>query len=319
MKNKIIISIIIPCFNAEQYIKKCLNSILRSKFPNYEVIVIDDGSTDNSIKEIQNAKCKIIKNRKNLGPARARNIGGKKARGKYLFFLDIDTQVDPNCLTKIVEKFKEEDKKVGAIQANLGTAGHFLSFFGFPYEIKEEKKERLIFGASTAAMAIRKKLFEKIKGFDEDYLIYGEDTDLSWRVWLAGYKICFLPQAKVHHCHKSSLDPKTEYRLFYEGAKNQTGNIIKNAPLKILFWMLPLHILGWVILSIKLALGKRYRLAAWIYRGLGWNLKNLGHVLRKRKIVSSYPVKNNQCSQIMFGKINLERLCSQGWRWFRYV
>lgn len=321
MRKKVIISIIIPCFNAKKHIKRCFDSILRSKFPSFEVIVVDDGSTDSSVKlvkELTSSRVKLIENKKNLGPARARNIGAKKSQGRYLLFLDVDTEIKKDCLKAIVNKF-EEDKKIGAIQANLDTAGHFLSYFGFPYEIKAEKKEKLIFGASTAGMGIRKKLFEKIKGFDEDYLIYGEDTDLSWRIWLTGYQVLYLPQAKAYHFQKSSLNPETKYRVFYEGAKNNTSNILKNAPLKVLIWMLPFHLLAWFFLSLKLIIQRRLTMALWIYKGLGWNLKNLDKVLRKRKKVASYTAKNNQATKIMLGKQSPKNLLAKGWRWFRNV
>ncbi|PJE68820.1 hypothetical protein COU96_02840 [Candidatus Shapirobacteria bacterium CG10_big_fil_rev_8_21_14_0_10_38_14] len=320
MKNKPVISIIIPCFNAEKYIKKCLDSILQSKYLNHEIILVDDNSNDKT-KEIltkykKSKKIKAFFLNKNSGPAKARNYGARKARGKYLLFLDIDTEIDEHCLKQVVEKF-EQNKKLGAVQASLDTAGHFLTFFGFPYEVRS--KQRLIFGARSAGMGIRKDLFEKIGGFDEDYFIYGEDTDLSWRVWLAGHEVHYLPEAKVYHFQKSSLNKKTGYRIFYEGAKNNTQNILKNAPATILLWMLPFHILAWLFLSLKLLGQKRGQHAISIWRGLGWNLKNLKKTLVKRKTIAGYTNPNNQCRQIMFGEINLKALFSKGWRWFWHV
>lgn len=336
MSKNIIISIIIPCFNGEKYIKGCLDSILKSKFSNYEVIVVDDVSTDNSrkiLKEYQKfKKIQLFFLKKKTGPAKAKNLAVKNSSGKYLLFLDMDTEIARDSLTEIVTKFKQ-DKQMGALQAKLmdgksqkiETVGHFLSIVGFPYEIgtgEKEKKyhqEQLIFGARNAAMAIRRDLFWKIGAYEEDYFTYGEETDLSWRVWLAGYKICYLPSAKVYHFQKSSLTKETKYRLFYEGAKNNTHYLLKNAPLNLVIPMLPLHILAWIFLSVKLIFQRRLFLAVWIYRGLWWNLKNIRKTLRKRKRVSSLTSKNNQVMKIIFGPLKIRQLFLKGLKWFSQI
>lgn len=336
MRKKVVVSIIIPCFNAEEYIKKCLDSILASKYLGFEVIVIDDGSKDKStevLKKYQKLpRVRVFSFKENHGPAKARNFGVAQSLGKYLLFLDIDTEIERGGLKKIIKRLAS-DKTIGALQfkimsgksKKIETAGHFLSPIGFPYEIgageNEEKwnQEEKIFGARSAGMAVRKNVFKKIGGFDEDYLIYGEETDLCWRIWLAGFKVIYFPKAKIYHFGKSTLRKETVKRLFYEGAKNNTSNILKNAPLKILLWMLPLHILGWLVLSLKLIIQKRFHLAAWIYRGLEWNVKNLRRVLRKRRMVSSYAAKNNEGEEIVLGQAGLRVLFSKGWGWFRHV
>jgi len=336
MIQKPIISIIIPCFNGEKYIKGCLDSVLRSGFKNFEIIIINDGSTDKSgeiLKEYQNhPKIKICSFQNNFGPAKARNSGAEKAKGKYLIFLDIDTEIETDCLRAVVRAF-EQNPKMGALQAKIikgrgnkiDAAGHFLTFFGFPYEIgggekeKNHNERRLILGARSAAMAVRKKVFRKIGGFDEDYFIYGEDTDLSWRVWLVGYQIYYLPQAKVYHFTKSSLTPKTEYRIFYQGSKNQTLNLLKNAPLTLLIWILPLHVLAWTLLSLKLLFQGRSKLAVSIYQGVWWNLVNFQETVKKRRRVLSERSPHPLYPKIIFGRPGLKQLFLKGRRWFKDV
>jgi len=317
---KITISVIIPCFNGRDHIKTCLNSIFASSFSNYEVIVVDDGSKEqlsNSQFSIFNfqkrVKLRIICNKRNLGAARSRNIGARIAKGKYLVFFDVDTRVAPDCLGKIVAKF-EKTPLMGALQTKLDTGGHFLTFFGFPYEIPADEREKIIFGARTAGMAVRKNLFKKVGGFDEDYLIYGEDTDLSWRIWLAGYQIYYLPQAKVHHFQKSTF---MEHNLFYEGAKNNLQNILKNAPIKILIWMIPLHIFAWLIITLKLLLQGRFSPAFWVYRGLFWNFVHLKAILRKRGQVKS--ITKHGIHPPLFGEIRFTQLLVKGLNWGKNV
>jgi len=330
-----LISVIIPCFNAEKYIQRCLNSLLNSTFKRNEIIIIDDHSQDKTVtilKQYQqkNPRIKTLFLKKNVGPAKARNLASRLAQGKYLLFLDIDTEIDKDCLKQVATAFLKNNR-LGALQVKillnstnrLDTAGHFLSPFGFPYEIGVNEKEkkyfqrRLIFGARSAGMAVRKKVFQEIGGFDEDYFIYGEETDLSWRIWLAGYQILFLPSAKIKHFPKSSLNKQTAFRVLYEGAKNNTSNIIKNASLGILIWMLPLHIFVWFIISLKFILQGKFSSAGWIYKGLWWNLKNINQTIKKRKKVIR--AKRTNIDKIIFGKITARKLFDKGFSWFKNV
>lgn len=334
--SKPLLSIIIPCFNAERFIGGCLDSILRSESQNYEVIIVDDGSKDKSREILKNyehlPQIRILYLDQNQGPAKARNLGVKNSSGRYIFFLDMDTKIAGDCLKAVVDGFKN-NQNLGALQTKLlqgettkiDAAGHFISIFGFPYEIgvgeeeKEHSKKTVIFGARSAGMAIKRDVFEKVGGFDEDYLIYGEETDLSWRVWLAGNEIQYFPKAKVRHFQKSTLNEKTKHRIFYEGAKNNTRNILKNAAPNVLFWMLPLHILGWLFVSLKLILQKRFGSAVWIYRGLWWNSNHLRQTAKKRKFVKIFSRKDNQCGEMLFGDLNMQELILKGWRWLRSV
>jgi len=333
---KPLVSVIIPTFNSQKHINKCLKSILNSSFKNFELIVIDDCSSDNSqtiLKKYQiNKKVVVYYFKKNFGPAVARNFGASKARGKYLIFLDIDTQIDKNCLTTFVRAF-EKDKNAGAFQAKiingnskkLETAGHFLSPFGFPYEIGVNRRpssfdqQRLIFGARSAGMAVKKQVFNQAGGFDSDYLIYGEETDLCWRIWLAGYKIYFLPWAIVYHFQKSSLGPKTKYRILYQGAKNNISNIIKNAPLSMITWMILLHIFCWLLLSLGLILKLRLKDAYWILKGIAWNIYYLPKTLKKRKGIQKTVSGQNQCRNIIFGQLSFVKIIKKGLYWITNV
>jgi len=329
------VSIIIPCFNGQAHIKRCLDSILESSFSDFEILIADDGSDDESQEILsqyeKNEKIRIFYFKNNQGPARLRNFLGQKALGKYLLFLDVDTRIESEAIETILKRLEAEERLAGLQPALIGpegkleTVGHFLSPFGLPYEIgtgqnpDNFKKEMPIFGARTAALAVRKTIFDRIGGFDEDYLIYGEDTDFCWRIWRAGGKIIYFPAARVRHFQKSSFGAKTSHRIFYEGAKNNTANILKNASSQILFWLLPLEILGWLAVSLKLICQKRLVETGWIFRGLFWNLKNIEKTLAKRKVVRAFSVPDNQAEKIIFGETRLIDIIIKGGRWFKNV
>jgi N-acetylglucosaminyl-diphospho-decaprenol L-rhamnosyltransferase len=366
--NKVDISVIIANYNGGKFLQNCLNSLINANgnrinsnkvvhsnnldkhssnsgmspkgFLNYEVIVVDDGSEDDSVKvlrEVQRyrgaeVQIKLIENKRNLGAAKARNIGAKAARGKYLFFLDVDTEVLPGCL-EAVFSYLNRHPGVGAVQAKLlkgrsakiDSAGHHLTIFGFPYEIgvgEDESchtEEKPIFGARTAGFGIKKVVFNLIGGFDEDYVIYGEDTDLSWRIWLSGNEIHYLPTAEIRHFEKSSLTSQTKPRLFEEGAKNQVANILKNSGLSRLWFLLPgnITVWGWLAFWFFLRGKEKYSLA--VIKGLVWNMANLSTTLKKRKQVEKYTVSRLLDPNLVFGSASLGQLLKKGRVWLQNV
>ena len=337
MKRKPTFSVIILNHNAKTLLKQCLKSILDNTSADCEIVIVDNGSTDGSKEYLrqlsfQHPKLKIATTRQNLGAAKGRNIGAKLAQGEYLFFLDVDTQVEEDFVSPIEQKFRQ-DPHLGAIQAKLllgqsnkiDSIGHFLTPFGFPYEIGHGEnalayqQEQVIFAGRTAALAVRREVFNYINGFDEDYFIYGEDTDLCWRIWLAGYRVIFLPHPRVRHYSKSSLNPATYRRIFFEGAKNHTCNILKNASFSKLLWLLPLHLAGWALIGTRLIFSRRFAEAAAILQGLWWNLISLPQTIRKRRTIDQLRKKNNQAEKYLFGKIELKELIQQGWRWLKNV
>jgi len=291
------ISVIISTYNSEKYIKTCIDAVLKSRSVDFEIIRVDCGKNS-------------------LGLTVTHNMGAKLAVGEYLLFLDVDTKLDKNALFEIV-KFFEKHNDVGVVQGKIETTGHFLSIFGFPYEVNDGR--RVIFGARTACMAIRRDLFNKIGGFDEDYFMHGEETDLCWRVWLSGYKICYLPKVKCEHYGKSHYHGATPEeslratsgvalaynRLYYEGAKNQITTIIKDAPLSILIWMLPLNILAWCFVGLK---------SFCVYKGLFRALCDINKTLVKRHNVIR---AKHVSSKVILGDIEISRLFLKGFRWFR--
>lgn len=324
MRNAPLISIIISNYNGSSFIKPCLDSILKSSLDKFEIVFIDDGSTDKSKLILQNykknRKIKILFSKKNHGPSTTRSKGVKIAKSKYLFFLDVDTEIQKHCLKQIVNYLKN-NRKVGAIQAKLinkndkqiETSGHFLTIIGFPYEVKNETKA--IFGGRSAAFAVRKNVFDKIGGFDQDYLIYGEDTDLSWRIWLAGKEIHYLENALVFHTAKSSLNRKTKYRIFYQGAKNNINYITKNAFFPEIIYLLGLNITVWIFISIKLLFQGKYYYSYCIYKAFFWNIRNILHTLKKRRTLKNFKNKT-LVRKIIYGNADFVSIFAKGLSWF---
>lgn len=333
------ISIVIVNHNGILFIETCIKSVLNTDFPQFEVILIDNHSIDGSLELIKekfanNRRLKIIENKINLGPVKARNIGIASSIGNYVAFLDNDTEVDKDWLKELIRVF-DSDKAIGAAQCKIllfdkktiDTCGHYLSISGFPYEVgagepdKGQYNELVnIFGARSAAMFIRRDILEAIGYFDEDYFIYGEETDLSWRVWLNNYKVVYVPGSVVYHKKGGSLNEKSRQRVFYEGAKNCTKTLIKNLELKNLVFFLTLHVSAWSLLGIIFVLKARIKDALAIIKGLLWNIHNFKHTLMDRALVQERRIlKDSLILPIIMGDYDMVMLIKKGIGWTSHV
>lgn len=302
-----LVSVIIASFNAKDFLKKNLSSLL-SEPGDFEIVVVDDGSTDQTeswFKEefAQESRLKVIRLEKNLGSAKAKNIGVQNSRGRYLFFLDSDTETSPGWFKTIPEFFKNHSD-CGLAQAKLlktGTnlfdyAGDYFSPFGFLVERARSAPDQSqfdqvepIFGLKTAGAIMRRDAFEEIGGFDEDFRIFWEDTDLAWRTWLAGWRVLFCSQVVVWHAFGTSKKSVSFYReregayqTVYLGCRNHLTTLLKNLSSKRLFLVLPAAAFAWSGLALFFLLRLRVQKTSAILKAFLWNLKHVGSTMAKR-------------------------------------
>lgn len=298
------ISIVIANFNSEDFIANCLDSILEEKNKNYEIIIVDDSSTDSGplivkkyVKEYDYIS--LVSMKENVGAARIRNIGAAKSRGEILFFLDCDTTVKKGWHAKIITFFKKYPD-AGLAQAKIlkkGTnqfdyAGDYISSFGFLVERAQGALDtgqfdmiNPVFSVRGAAMILRKSVFDKVAGFDESYGYYWEEPDIAWRIWLLGFYVYFLPTVMVHHAF-GTKEKQVEYYqdndIIFKGCRNAITTMIKNFETKNLLLTLPIHILFWLILSIPIFIKGEVSKSYAIWRGVSWNLFHINKTLKKR-------------------------------------
>lgn len=305
------VSVIIVNRNGIEFVDVCLRSVFESRYPDFEVIVVDNASTDGSLQYIKrnfgsDPRLHLVENSGSFGPAVGRNIGARHARGEYLAFLDNDTEVDKNCIGELTQVL-EKDNSIGAAQAKLlrmGTdnlydcAGDYLGPMGFLIERSRGAKDigqfdfiADILSAKSAASIIRRDLFKKIGGFDEDYYMYLEETDLSWRVWLAGFRVVFIPWAVVYHAFNTARkDFKRYYPKYvvrYYGCRNYISTLIKNLEFINLIRFLTLHISCWILLSIFFFLKGSPQDTFYILKGIGWNILSIGLLSKKRRYIKA--------------------------------
>lgn len=222
MTPEIITSIIIPIFNCFIYTKQCIETLLSQINNTIEIIIINDASTEDNIYKYFdsiNTKVKVIHNEKNKGFLKSCNTGAKSAQGRYLLFLNNDTIPQENWLENLLEIF-EKDEKVSAAGAKLiypdgklQEAGGiiFNDGSGYNYGRNDDPNNykynyvREVDYCSGACLLVRKDVFEKIDGFDEQFTpAYYEDTDLCFAIRKLGYKVIYQPKSNVIHFEGAS-------------------------------------------------------------------------------------------------------------------
>jgi GT2 family glycosyltransferase len=208
------VSIIIPVYNKWRYTLNCLKSICKNTAGDYEVVVIDDASIDETAEVFSNVKnLNLVTNKQNAGFVESCNRGARASKGNYILFLNNDTMVTKNWLPPLLEVTKRED--VGAVGSKLvypdGTlqeAGGLIwnDGSGWNYGRGDDLNEpeynyvREVDYCSGACLLLKRELFEKVGGFDERFKpAYCEDTDLCFSLRKLGYKVMYQPMSVVVH------------------------------------------------------------------------------------------------------------------------
>ena len=247
------VSIIIPHYNGGDLLYNCIDSIYGSiVLKDFEIIVVDNGSTDNSINRVKNnfQDVKIISSNSNLGYSGGCNLGATHASGKYLLFLNNDTEHSNEWIEKLVY-FLDSNQNIAAVQPKIlnihnkklfdyaGGAGGFIDKFCFPFAqgrifhtLEEDHNQynnpSRIFWASGAAFMIRSNIFKTLKGFDKIYFAYMEEIDLCWRAQAMGYKIYSVPDSFVYHYGKQTIKENT-IKSHYLNHRNSWILFFKNS------------------------------------------------------------------------------------------
>jgi len=234
METQSLISILIVNYQSTGYLKNCVFSIREKLFSfSYEIIIINN-DTDQKDFSFLDKNEKIIQTEKNIGFGSAINYGVKQAEGKYLFFLNPDSVIIDDNFQKIIEIFQNNDK-VGIIglklvdennQEEIWNAGENFTLFSSlknnlfanpNINICNSPGLKKVGWVSGAALLIRKDLFEKIGGFDENFFMYYEDIDLCKRAGQSDFEVVFFPQIKIKHFSgRSFRDKKGQKKYYYQ-------------------------------------------------------------------------------------------------------
>ncbi|MFH0878589.1 MAG: glycosyltransferase family 2 protein [Lentisphaerota bacterium] len=215
---------VIPLWNSAKTLPACLAALAGQTLDDAEYLLVDNGSTDESPKLIRDfiaAHPHMQLHLLTVSPpnvSAARNTGAKQAQGEWIAFTDSDCVPHPEWLSRLQQATAGLPENVGALAGSIqpfppeNIIAHFTGLFTLPPVVHQQLFDRFTLtqgGFPTANLAIRKRLFEKIGGFDPTLEFAGEDLDLCSRVYSAGYKILSIPDATVQHIHRTSLRSMT--------------------------------------------------------------------------------------------------------------
>jgi len=203
-----LISVIIPNYNGAETIDKCLRAVFSSRYKNFEVIVVDDCSKDNSVRIIERYPCKLITLKEHSGTSVARNIGASNSNGEWLFFIDADCLLLEDTLVKVNEaiaKYNSENIIIGGTYTSIPYDDKFFSTFQSVFVNYSETKKNNPDYIAAHAMAINTNLFKQSRGFPIDHLPILEDVELSHRLRRMGCKLIMEPKIVVRHIFNFSL------------------------------------------------------------------------------------------------------------------
>ena len=298
------VSIVILNWNGRKRLEKCLRSIDKISFSSKEIVVVNNGSTDDS-KEFLKKKyphVRVVELKKNVGYAMGKNIGVKNAKGKYILALDNDTTVTPHFVEPLVE-IMEKDKSIGIVQPQirsmiykdlLDSVGSFMTWngilyhFGYMKSIKKDiyKKPLYAYSIKGACFMIAKKDYIKLGGLDKMFLSYVEETDLCHRMWLYGKKVMYEPKSYIYHWGggDTKIMTTSEDNLF-RSFRNRYYSYIKNFSSISLLTLLPVHFLFCELFVLSSLASGSFKKAFAVQWGTICWLGDLDELLEKRKYI----------------------------------
>ncbi len=255
------VRIIIVTFNGADLIGDCLDSLNKQSYKDFEVVIVDNLSTDGTRGIVEDFvkkasyDIKMICSDKNLGFAGANNLGAEDFSGSYIALLNQDVKAHKDWLNGVVRAM-DSNADVGICASKILTwngesidsAGEvmFTTLRSFKRKARSStdySSPEFVFAAPATAALYRVSMLEKIEFFDEDFFIQCEDTDLSLRAQLAGWKILYVPESLVYHMVSYSVGVASDISVYYTH-RNIEFVRIKNIPAPVLLLFLPMILLG---------------------------------------------------------------------------
>ena len=303
--NHPLISVIIPHWNGIEVLSECLESLVQTAYPNFEIIVVDNASTDGSPDwvSLNFPQVKLIENDQNYGYAGGCNRGAESADGDYFVFLNNDTVQDHHWLGSLAD-FMNLNPNVAAVQPKIlnffdrtkfdyaGGSGGWLDVLGFPFargrvffdrENDEGQYDRMcpVFWASGTAIMVRKSDFDTAGGFDETFFAHQEEIDLCWKFHLMGKETWAIPRSVVYHKNAVTYSRQKQYL----NHRNSLLMVLSNYSLPLTLYMTPirlaLELVALVYSLVRLDMNHFFG----IIQSLFWIITHPHIIWKRRRIV----------------------------------
>jgi len=310
------VSIVISTWNSGAVLHHCLENLSKQTVNDFEIIIVDNGSSDKAIEQLQERwptlNFQIKELEENKGFSVANNIGARLARGHWLALLNSDAFPEPDWLEQLLRAAESHPGfnffASRQIQANApelldgaGDTYHISGlasrrFYNYPVDQFGLEAEE-VFSACAAAAFYSREVFLQVGGFDEDFFSYLEDVDLSFRLQLQGFRCLYVPDAVVKHVGSTSVGVQSDFAL-YHWQRNYIWTFVHNMPSGLLWEALPAHLMANIIYQLKYTAQGRGKV---LWKGKVDACKGLPHALQKRNQVQ----KTRKISQAdLLSKLN---------------
>jgi N-acetylglucosaminyl-diphospho-decaprenol L-rhamnosyltransferase len=290
------VSIVVVVYESGPTLAQCLAAVRAQRFTDYELILVDNASSDRTAQAAATADpaIRLIENAENLGFAAAVNQGAKAARGRWLALLNPDAFAEPDWLAQLVtasqahpgvhsftsrQLMAEDPTKLDGLGDVMALAGYPFRG-GYTHPNPGHLEPGWVFSACGGAMLVERDLFLRLGGFDERLFCYCEDVDLGYRLRLVGEPTLLVPDAVVRHVGSASSGGRRSDFAVFHGTRNRLWVFVKDTP-AVLFWLtLPLHILATLVLFARHA--TRGEIVTPV-RGLASGLRHIDVALTARR------------------------------------
>lgn len=305
------VSVLIVHKNGEEILDNCLKSLEKTRYKNFEKVVLLNGTEDNSDSIARKYKCKVYRSRKNLGFAGGNNFLIKKTNSKYLVLANNDIEFEKDWLYELV-RFAEKNNadvlqpKIKALKnmkmlEYAGACGGFIDKYGYPFcrgrifntieqDFGQYDSPREIFWASGACMMLKRSILRKTGLLDEDFFMYAEELDLCWRINLAGGRLFCVPDSVVYHLgsytiNTEKLNQDKEFLIH----RNTLAMFIKNNSASMLARLL------WIRIAMEIASSfESFDKIRPVFSALIWIFRNRSVLKEKNMKVQKIRILNDK-------------------------
>jgi len=259
------VSVVIPAHNAAHDLPACLTSVMRSAGVDFEVIVVNDASSDATEEVAREHGCRVVSVSRNIMSANCRNLGARHAKGEILVFFDADQLMLPDTLrgyVDVLRRHPEVDAVVGSLTAETPAAGFFSKFKNFQHHYTHQTAQPEGATLDSGRMAVRREVFERLGGFEPSFSAASiEDIALGYRMTRQGHRIRFEPSIQVVHLKSYTLGQMVHSDIFHRAIpwtglmlrervfRNDLNTSSGNVGSVVAAWLAPLAmlaaLLGW--------------------------------------------------------------------------
>lgn len=285
------ISIVVVNYNGENWINGFLESLLKSNYKNYELVFVDNNSTDNSLFVIDKYKnlidLNIIRNQKNLGFASGNNLGIKQSKYNFILLINSDVKFDENFLENIISFYDVNNFDIVAPRQSsydgtfMEVGEHTIDMFG--YSCVSNSKS---FYLSGCCLFFKKDFYYETAGLDNNFFMYNEEVDWFWRLNLLCKKYKYIDNLFIHH-NSAGLGSYIRQNVFLWRNQNTLQMLLKNYSWYNLLWILPIYFIQNILEIIFFLLILKPKIAFSYIEGLWFNIKNIDKILEKRKWIQN--------------------------------